>query len=110
MADLDNPNPEPKTGLRPEGPPPQVDLQTGYQPPPDTLKQLHAQTANKLAFWLLGILGGSIVLQYACVMTLVLYKRDDAIKVLDDLFHAWLPVLSGLAGAAITYYFTRDGK
>lgn len=41
-------------------------------------------------------------------MTLALLKRDDAIKLLEDAFHSWLPVLAGLAGGAATYYFTKE--
>jgi hypothetical protein len=107
----DNSNPETKTGFRPEGPPPLVGLQAGYHPNiSDFLKQRHAETASKLAAWLLGILGGTVALHYACIMILILCRRDDAIKVLEDLFHTLLPVLSGLAGAAATYYFTRQRK
>ena len=108
MAAPDNlPNPETK-GFHLEGPPPQVELQTNYQP--ITIRQRHAETANKLAIWLLAILGGTVVIHYACLMTLILCKRDDAAKILEDLFHSWLPVLAGLAGSAVTYYFTRNEK
>ena len=107
----DNPNPEAQPGLRPEVPPPSVDLQTGYQPNiADLLKQRHAQTASKLSGWLVVILAGGIVLHYGCVMTLIILKRDDAAKLLEDLFHSWLPVVAGLAGGAATYYFTKEGK
>jgi hypothetical protein len=107
----DNPSPEPTAGLRLEGPPPAVDMQRGYQPNVgDLLKQQHAKTAGKLAGWLVGILGGSIILQYACLMFLIMLKRDDGVKVLEDVFHSWLPVLAGLAGGAATYYFTKEGK
>ena len=112
MAAPDNLNPEEALGFRPEGPAPSPDVRTGYRPPDisDTLKQRHAETANKLAAWLIAILGGSLVIHYACIMILILYKRDDAAKLLEDLFHSWLPVLSGLAGAAVTYYFTKSEK
>jgi hypothetical protein len=113
LAAPDNPNPETKTGFRLEGPPPSEELRTGYQPPPnisDFLRKHHAETANKLAVWLLAILGGSVLLHYTCVMILILCKRDDATKVLEDLFHSWLPVLAGLAGSAATYYFTKAGN
>ena len=69
----------------------------------------HAETAKTLAGWLIGILGGSILLQYVCVMALIWFRGND-VKVLDDLFHASLPVLAGLAGSAVTYYFTKNGK
>jgi hypothetical protein len=116
LAGLDNPNFVDKkdlqnyvVGFRPVEPPPPADLRPGWQPPP-TLEERKAETAKKLASWLVGILGGSIVVQYACVMTLVLTGRDYGAKVVEDLFHSWLPVVSGLAGAAVTYYFTKNGK
>ncbi len=111
LAGPDNPNPEPNTGLRLEGLPRPVESQTGYQPnSADLLKQRHAETASKLARWLVAILTGSIVLQYGCTMALIILKRNDDLKALGDVFHSWLPVLAGLAGAAATYYFTKEGK
>jgi hypothetical protein len=100
---------EEKPGFRPQEPPPPADLRTGWQPPA-TLEERKAETAKKMAFGLLAILGGSVIVQYVCVMALILTGRDYGAKVLEDLFHSWLPVLSGLAGAAATYYFTKNGK
>jgi hypothetical protein len=89
----------------------QKERQRGYQPPvSDLLKQKHAQTTSKLAGWLLGMPGGTVVIHYICIMILILLKRDESAKVLEDFYHSWLPVLSGLAGSAATYYFTRNGK
>jgi hypothetical protein len=34
----------------------------------------------------------------------------DGARILEDSFHAWRPVLSGLAGSAVTCYFTRNAK
>jgi hypothetical protein len=102
-----------QTGLSLEVPSSPPDLKTGFQPPAsaDILKQRHAETASRLSKWLLIILAGGIALQYVCVMVLIWFKRDDGAKVVEDLFHSWLPVVSGLAGGAVTYYFTtKDGK
>jgi hypothetical protein len=107
LAAPDNPNPETSTGFRFEGPLPDVNLKTGYQP---DRSQLHAKTASKLAGWLVGILTGSIVMHYVCIMILIFLKRDDGVKVLQDALHSWLPVLSGLAGGAATYYFSKEPK
>lgn len=99
MAGPVNPNPEPE-----------LPQQGGYQPPnlADILKQRHAATASKLAIWVLGILAASIALHYGCLLLLIFKNRSDGIPVLADIFHAWLPVVSGLTGAAATYYFTKD--
>lgn len=106
LADPVNNNP---AGLVPPTPP--LAVQSGYQPNTDELlKRGHAETAHKLAKYLLLILGGSVLVHYACIMVLIFYKRDDGIKILEEFFHTWLPVLSGLAGSAVTYYFTRDQK
>jgi hypothetical protein len=107
----DNPNAEAAPGFRPEEPPPPPDLQTGIKPPPSSEIEKHrATTASKLAFWLLAILGGTMAVHYACLMVLILCKRDDGTKILEDAFHSWLPVLAGLAGGAVAYYFSKNGK
>jgi hypothetical protein len=49
-----------------------------------------------------------LVLHYVAVMALELAGKHDAFKSLEAIFNAWLPVLSGLVGAAVTYYFTRE--
>jgi hypothetical protein len=74
----------------------------------DLLKERHAHTAGKLAVWVLWILAGSIIVHYVCVLAFVFTGHADGIKTLEDLFHSWLPVVSGLASAAATYYFTKD--
>ena len=89
--------------------------QAGYRldPPVDfdkLVKQKHADTARRLAYVLVGILAGSILLHYGCVMALILLKRQEDVKTLEQLFNSLLPVISGLASAAATYYFTKEGK
>lgn len=74
----------------------------------DSLKKTHVETAKTLSFWLIAILAGTIVVHYVCVMILILLRREYGVSILEDVLHVWLPVLSGLAGAAVTYYFTRD--
>lgn len=110
MADTEKPEAQPATGLVPAESPPET-VQTGYQPDiSGLLKKSHVETANKLAGWLLAILGGTVLIHYTCVMVLIFTGHTDGATILEDLFHSWLPVLSGLAGAAVTYYFTKDGK
>lgn len=93
----------------PQGPTP-VESR-GIQPnPADLLSQRHARTASTLAYFLVVLLAGTVLLHYICVVYLVLHWRDDGVKYLEDFYHVWLPVLSGLAGSAATYYFTRDRR
>jgi hypothetical protein len=54
------------------------------------------------------MLAGTVLLHYLCVMILIFTGRADAIKNLEDFYHSWLPVLAGLAGSVVTYYFTRE--
>lgn len=67
-----------------------------------------ADTTRKLANWLIIILAGSIILQYACTMWLELSGRHDSVENLNRIFNSLLPVIAGLAGSAVTYYFTRE--
>jgi hypothetical protein len=113
LANIEKAEADPTTGLLPVDPPPET-MQGGYRPNlSHFLKQRHAETANKLAVALLVILSGTILVHYACVMILIFTGfagPEDVARIVEDVFHSWLPVLSGLAGAAMTYYFTKDGK
>jgi hypothetical protein len=70
--------------------------------------QHRAQTARTLAQWLVIILGVSVGLHYLLTAVLAFSGKDEAIKNLNTLFNAWLPVISSLVSAAATYYFTRE--
>lgn len=72
-------------------------------------KEKHqADTARKLAYWLVAVLGGSIALHYVTVLTLELNGHHGAVESLEKIYNSWLPVISGLVGGAATYYFTKD--
>jgi hypothetical protein len=103
------PAPEVSTGLRPTKLPPSPEQGFGFQP---TTKphSLEAMTARSLAFWLIAMLGVSVLGQYASIGILVWRNRLDAIQNFEHLFNAWLPVISGLSSAAVTYYLTREKK
>ncbi|MGH9644354.1 MAG: hypothetical protein ACRD3Q_18280 [Terriglobales bacterium] len=106
MSDSDNAGIQP-TGFQPSDLP---QLQRGYQPIgiDEFERHQHATTGTRLAGWLLVILAVGIALHYTCLMILILFKREDAVKILEDVLHSWLPVVSGLAGGAVTYYFTKQ--
>ena len=67
-----------------------------------------AETARSLAKWLLVILGASIGVHYILTAALAFWGKEEAIKHLDSIFNAWLPALSSLVSAAVTYYFTKE--
>lgn len=72
-------------------------------------KEKHqADTARKLAFGLLLILGVTIIIHYAATLFLELKGQHDAVNSIEKIFNSWLPVISGLVGGAVTYYFTKD--
>ena|ERR1017187_7803088 len=102
-------------GSSPLLPPNLPQTQTGvtFQPPqkpPFDVKQHRAETAQHLAYWLLGILGTSIFAQYATLHLLIWRGRYEAIPSFEHLFNAWLPVIAGLASSAVTYYLTKEDK
>jgi multisubunit Na+/H+ antiporter MnhB subunit len=57
-----------------------------------------------------GLLAATVVLHYICLTILLGLKRQEEATTLERVFNAILPVVSGLAGSATTYYFTREGK
>lgn len=69
-----------------------------------------AETARYLAYSLVGILAVTVVLQYGLTVFLIWNGKTDGIASLDKLFNNLLPVLSGLVGGAVTYYFTKDRR
>lgn len=66
-----------------------------------------AHTARKLAYWLVGLLGATILVHYICVMILEVEGKHEAVESLSSIFQSFLPVISGLVGAATTFYFTQ---
>ncbi len=76
-----------------------------YDNPTDRHK---ATTTRWLAYLLIIILGGSFVIHYGVMAWLAAQNKTDAMKIVEQTFSAWLPVISGLAAAAVTYFFTRE--
>jgi nitrate reductase NapE component len=67
-----------------------------------------AATARVLAYSLLGLLAATIATQYGFTLWLILSGKNSDVAALDKLFNALLPILSGLVGGAVTYYFTKE--
>lgn len=72
-------------------------------------KEKHqADTSRKLAFGLLIILGVTVIVHYLATLILELNEKHAAVESIEKIFNSWLPVISGLVGGAVTYYFTKD--
>ena len=71
------------------------------------IKKEKASTTRILAYVLVGILALSVVGHYILVAWLVYNGKTDVVTELSSIFGTWLPVISGLAGSAVTYYFAQ---
>jgi len=71
-------------------------------------RRVREATARTIALALIWILGLSAAVHYIAVFVLLLLDKQPAIEELSRFFNAWLPVVSGLVGSAITYYFTKE--
>lgn len=87
--------------------PPEEGGEIGALDDPTWKEEKHrAETAKSLAFWLVGLLAGGLLLHY--VFVCILTGKEAALQSLNSAFNAWLPVISSLLSAAATYYFTRE--
>lgn len=67
-----------------------------------------AETARRIAFFLVTALVGSWLFHYSVSTVLLWNGHADVAKTLSDDFKTWLPVISGLAGGAVTFYFAKE--
>ncbi|MBL8077828.1 MAG: hypothetical protein JNM55_07695 [Anaerolineales bacterium] len=74
----------------------------------DPLKKQRAATTRSLAYILVGILALSVVLHYITIAWLLINEKKELTVELSTIFSTWLPVISGLAGSAVTYYFAQE--
>jgi hypothetical protein len=73
------------------------------------VKEKHrADTARRLAYSLVAILGGTVFLHYLSVLTLEIKGRSAAVQSLSQIFNVWLPVIASLVSSAVTYYFAKE--
>lgn len=87
-----------------EGGPISLEPDTSYNP----IERHKATTTRWLAYLLIGMLGGSFIIHYGVMVWLAAQNKTDAMKIVEQTFSMWLPVISGLAGAAVAYFFTRE--
>jgi len=74
----------------------------------DPLKKQKAETTKRLAILLVVILALSFGIHYAMISWLIIKGTTSSIDTLEKTFATWLPVISGLASSAVTYYFSKE--
>ena len=77
---------------------PPIEVQGPFDP------ERHRQFVTIILISLLALI---IVGHYLCVLVLELYGKK--VENLNNAYNAALPVVAGLVGSAVTYYFTRGG-
>jgi hypothetical protein len=69
-----------------------------------------AETARKMAFLLVWIMAGSVGVHFVGTAAFSAYDKTAAVEALGKIFNMWLPVISGLASGAATYYFAKENQ
>jgi hypothetical protein len=72
------------------------------------VKEQRAKTTRMLAYFLLFVLVFSFVGHYGITTWLLLNNKEAIVESLNRIFNTWIPVISGFAGAAVTYFFTKE--
>jgi hypothetical protein len=80
------------------------------KPPRWEERRHRAQTASYIAYILVGALVVTLVLHYIVVGLLGHFGDQGTVDALSQVFDKWLPVITGLVGGAVTYYFTKEGR
>ena len=62
----------------------------------------------RLATILISIMGVSLCAHYIVVAIFSARGNTEVLEALQSVFNAWLPVISGLVGAAVAYYFANS--
>lgn len=71
------------------------------------------RVAERIAYILLSLLGGTILVHYlgtAILLACFREKYGTVAAEFDKIFNNLLPILSGLVGSAVTFYFTRETR
>ena len=66
------------------------------------------KATRSIAGWLILVFVAVVAGQYALVTWFTFADNADGLVQIEKVFNAVLPVVSGLVGAAATYYFTRE--
>jgi hypothetical protein len=74
----------------------------------DPLKRERARTTRMLAYVLIAVLAFSLLIHYIVVFIMLLRGEGENVDILNQIYSNWLPVISGLASSAVTYYFTKE--
>ena len=74
----------------------------------DPIKKQKADTARTLAIILVVILAASVAMHYGFTAWLLVHGKPVVVENMNDIFTTWLPVISGLTGSAVTFFFTKE--
>lgn len=66
-------------------------------------------TRQKLTYVIIGLLAATFLLHYVTLAWFIDPEKTARVTALQRVFDVWLPVISGLAGSAATYFYTRGG-
>jgi hypothetical protein len=69
-------------------------------------REFHDKTARAIAVILVIVFALSFFAELIVLTWVISYQEPERIKIVEGLFKTWLPVISGLTGSAVTYYFT----
>lgn len=70
-------------------------------------ESVKAETSKMLASVLVSALSVSYLAHYVVVLILSLFDKKDTLELLSNLFNAWMPIIAGFTGAAVTHYFSK---
>jgi len=68
-----------------------------------------AKTTKQLAMLFFGALFVVFLAHVACVLVLA-HNKPNSVDEISRVFNVWVPVFSGLVGAAATFYFTQTRR
>ena len=80
--------------------------------PHDQVRAAQDPSAQRaiIARILITMMAVGLLIHYAAVILFEWNGKHESVKSLETILNAWLPILSGLVGAAVTYYFTHEDR